>query len=107
MSVGKFNPEQPFSPGFIAIPGKAVNPAPAIRFGGKIWTAKGERTAIGTPTLLLTIDLASNEFSSVTPRLPAIELPLFSYINLEGMIKVQEYEIDHENREVIFSEFSL
>src|SRR5690606_6822123 len=66
----------------------------------------GCSTILGNPTLLLTINLASTEISNVIPSVPPIELPLFSYINLDGIVETQEYSIESADRTVNFTELA-
>jgi hypothetical protein len=96
----KFNPNQSFFPGFVTV-GKHNTTSP-LKFGGDSWSCNDFHPGVMGPFLFLVVDLSDKCFEGVLPRLPAIQVPLFSYVNLDGILECQEYLIDYECRNVSF-----
>lgn len=103
MIESKFNPDAPFSLGFIASLDRSKSSA--VRFGGEGWVAEGGRQELGNPVLLMTLDLTAPEVVQSIGRELPFEIPLFSYVNLEGVIGEQEYVLDHAKKLATFSSF--
>jgi hypothetical protein len=95
MSHSKFRPLTPFAPGFIA-----------NKNGGSAWKASGPRPDLGDPVLIVTVDLATSALSRSIGRECRFEIPLFSYMNLDGLIPVQEYALDHGTRTATLKPFA-
>lgn len=104
MNVTKFRPQACFEPGFIA--NTKEGELSTCRFGGFSWSATGSRRDLGNPVLLVTVDLGLPPVSQSVNSKCKLEVPLFSYINIDGIIPFQEYEIDQQAKTVTFKPIS-
>ncbi len=104
MNQSKFKPEASFKPGFIA--NTKEGELSTCRFGGVAWSATGSRPNLGQPALLVTVDLGASPMHQSVDSKCDFEIPLFSYINVDGIIPLQEYQLDHEAKAARFKPFT-
>ncbi len=104
MNQSKFKPEASFKPGFIA--NTKEGELSSCRLGGVAWSAIGPRIDLGQPALLLTVDFGTRLLHRSVDSKCDCEIPLFSYINVDGMIPLQEYELDREAKAARFKPFT-
>ena len=100
MSKSKLAPMASFSPGYVANAKEGT--LSTCRFGGCSWSVTGSRQDLGEPVLLVTMDFAHPLLSKSVSSEFNGEIPLFSYIDLDGLIPLQEYSLDHKARHVAF-----
>jgi hypothetical protein len=71
-------------------------------FGGECWKATGPLDQLGTPTLLVCLDLQDPQLDPAVFPEKMDQLPLFSYINVDGMIGPQKYSIRAAAKVAVF-----
>ncbi len=113
MSQAKYHPVGKFlMPGFVAgrVVGEAAGSASSSvsqwghhRFGGESWRAAGPRAELGEPVLLAVVDFEDPRWGGGAPEPGRREWPLFSYVNYEGLLAEQVYEVDWEEKRAIFT----
>jgi hypothetical protein len=103
MNQSKFKPEASFKQGFIA--NAKEGELSTCRFGGVAWSATGPRPDLGHPALLVTVDFGAPVLNQAVDSKCDFEIPLFSHINLDGIIPLQEYRLNHEAKTATFKPF--
>ncbi len=103
MNHTNYNPEATFRPGFIA--NRKEGDPSTCRLGGEAWTATGPRPDLGNPALLVTVDCRTPVLHQAINGECSVEIPLFSHLNLAGIIPQQEYELDHAAQHATFKPF--
>lgn len=99
MNADRWGPDYN-QPGWIASLGKSRY---RHRFGGDGWKGVGPLDELlGSPTLLLTLDLRDPRLESLCNPKQRCQLPLFSYLNVVSMDNPQRYEVEHATQRVEF-----
>ena len=103
MKQSKYKPISHFQPGFIATTQEGN--LSTCRFGGAGWSATGPRPDLGNLALLVTLDFGNPVLGQAVKGECNGEIPLFSLINLDGIVPLQEYKLDHGTKHVMFKPF--